>query len=219
MIKKTINCFSSRERMELKFGLLAAEFILLVLVMGDAVSKNVRKKRYITFPKGSTLSVQICLTYQMGITPGYIFTEAVNWGINYPLEKKEEMMTTPDTSEETAVRREKRSLLGKLEKMFYHMGYHGRDCILRSLCEFSSIFKNADKTIERELLKIFFEYTSEWPIEYETKEDEIYHRAQMTGQNGDPRSCYEAYPKCHFSLINVLIGKHSIENMLEYMRK
>ncbi|XP_045477514.1 uncharacterized protein LOC123682778 [Harmonia axyridis] len=205
--------------MNFELGFFLVVFILLAVVTESAVTEKKRKKLYISFPKGATLSVQICLTYQMGVTPGSIFTEAVNWGINYPLEIKEEMkMDMEQTPEEKLLRREKRGLFSRMEKLFYHMGYHGRDCILRAICEFSSIFGSADKTMERELLKIFFEYTSLRNVEYESKEDLIYHQAQKIGEEMNIPFCVEKYPKCHFSLIDVLTGRNSVENLLEYMR-
>ncbi|KAL3273268.1 hypothetical protein HHI36_014722 [Cryptolaemus montrouzieri] len=155
------------------------------------------------------------MTAQMDVTPGSIFTEAMNWGINYPLEIKEMKDTTE--SDDAIVRRERRSLFTKIEKILYNMGYHGRHCILRALCEFSSMFMRPEESTESQLLKVFFEYSPKFLDEFESMEDIIYHDAQKKGRNLDLQGCFEEFPRCHFSLINVLLGNNNPQEIIKFL--
>ncbi|KAK9887738.1 hypothetical protein WA026_000054 [Henosepilachna vigintioctopunctata] len=200
----------------MSYALISLFLVICCCKINDVHLQGLLDRQYTIFPKGSTFSVQICMTIQMGIAPGSIFTNAVNWGVNYPLEIKEkkEMTNDTDVSDETMVRRERRSLFKKIEKLFFHMGYDGRHCILRALCEYSSEINLGKKTIVNELLRVFFRYTTETLMRYESREDRLYHQAQINGELSRPGTCFDLYPKCHFSLLNLLLGYHSPEILL-----
>ncbi|XP_072152169.1 uncharacterized protein [Bemisia tabaci] len=101
-----------------------------------------RPVRYLVFPKGSTFSLALC-TQIKALTPDEdVFTEAVNWAISYDLPTSESAESSSEESSEERkppgiilVRRRRSEFFSKLEQVFYTLGFDGRACILRTLCE------------------------------------------------------------------------------------
>ncbi|RZB39316.1 DM4 12 domain containing protein, partial [Asbolus verrucosus] len=135
--------------------------ILAVMNVGGGSNQRdkilLRKKRYLVFPEGSSLSIAICMTAQTGITPGEIFTEGVNWGISYELPNDtkpfKELLDKP---KELMQRRHRRELYTKIETIMKSMGYDGRNCVLRALCEASRVLKPKGDSLVDEILRIVF---------------------------------------------------------------
>ncbi|XP_019868263.2 uncharacterized protein LOC109597077 [Aethina tumida] len=170
-----------------------------------------RKRRYLTFPEGSSLSVAICMTAQMGITPGEIFTEGVNWGISYELPN--DTKSFKDFKKPLAVmrRRNRRDLYGKMETIINSMGYNGRSCILRAVCETKNKLKPKGETLLEEILNIVFRFPQQKLSASEPEEHKIYQQATRIGENGNQEDCEREFADCPFSLIDMALGYYSAE--------
>ncbi|KAL1506073.1 hypothetical protein ABEB36_005504 [Hypothenemus hampei] len=173
-------------------------------------NKLLRRKRYVVFPEGAAFSAILCLTFQMGITgEAQIFTEAINWGLIYDLPND----TKPfyDYYKAAQKRRNRRDLYGKVETVLTSMGYNGRTCVLRSLCEASDYFKLREDSLVHHILGLFFRFPTE-PISWrEPDEHKIYHWASLVGkEHGEDRigKCSEIF-QCPFSLIQMALGYFS----------
>lgn len=89
------------------------------------------------------------------------------------------------------------------------MGYNGRTCILRSLCEASSQFTIKDNTLFDRILKIVFSFTAEGLLDSEPNEHHVYKTAsQQLDDKRDNLDCTSSYP-CPFSLIDLALGFYS----------
>ncbi|XP_073960099.1 uncharacterized protein [Choristoneura fumiferana] len=120
---------------------------LLTLVWTENVGSSLkvlsRKRRYVTFPEGSSFSAAGCMTVGLigqpapSSTPG-TFTFGLNWGIAYELPNATETLAfyhKKKGRKPMAQRRSRRELYGKIEDILDNMGYSGRQCILKTLCE------------------------------------------------------------------------------------
>jgi DM4/DM12 family len=87
------------------------------------------------------------------------------------------------------------------------MGYQGRDCVLRALCESSQIFNIKQKTMVQELIKTVFSFPKSKVLPFEHSEVLIYDDAHRKGRN--KIDCETSYSKCGFSLIKMALGKYS----------
>ncbi|XP_066141738.1 uncharacterized protein [Euwallacea fornicatus] len=182
------------------------------------VKKNrsllLRKKRYVTFPEGASFSAVICLTSQMGITDGAtIFSEGINWGLVYDLPNQ----TAPflDYFAPAQKRRNRRELYRKVEDILSSMGYNGRQCILRSLCEASRMFKKREDSLLYHILSVIFTFPKEPILPHEHDDHKIYNWASLIGEEDDPRDergvedkCVDFF-QCPFSLVQMALGYYS----------
>ncbi|KAJ3627765.1 hypothetical protein MTP99_015116 [Tenebrio molitor] len=165
-----------------------------------------RKKRYLVFPEGSSVSIAICVTSQMGITPGEIFTEGVNWGISYELPNDtKQFKELLDKPKEVMQRRHRRQLYSKMETIMRSMGYDGRDCVLRALCEASTRLKPKGGSLVDEILRIVFRYPKKYNGGREEEEHQYYGAAEKARED----ECFEMFPGCPFSLIDLALGYYS----------
>lgn len=87
------------------------------------------------------------------------------------------------------------------------MGYHGRDCILKALCESSQMFDKKRKTMVQELIKTVFSFPKSKVLPFEQPELLIYDEAHRKGQN--QIDCNRVFSKCAFSLIKMALGKYT----------
>ncbi|KAJ8921341.1 hypothetical protein NQ315_002956 [Exocentrus adspersus] len=75
-----------------------------------------RRKRYVLFPEGSSVSIAVCMTAQTGVIPPGVFTESIAWGLAYELPDNvtdyKELYTS---SKYLLKRRNRRDLYGKME--------------------------------------------------------------------------------------------------------
>ncbi|RVE40442.1 hypothetical protein evm_014908 [Chilo suppressalis] len=123
-----------------------------------------RKKRYVTFPAGSSFSCAGCMTIGlMGqpspTTVAGTFTFGLNWAIAYELPNATETLTLFHRKHRLkgiTQRRSRRDLYQKLELILENIGYRGRECILKTLCETKHrIMPDGDNMIEEMFRTLF----------------------------------------------------------------
>ncbi|XP_066251441.1 uncharacterized protein [Euwallacea similis] len=188
-------------------------FASQVVCVKKNTSLLLRKKRYVTFPEGASFSAVICLTSQMGITDGAsIFSEGINWGLVYDLPND----TTPylDYFAPAQKRRNRRELYRKVEDILSSMGYNGRQCILRSLCE-ASRFKQREDSLLYHILSLIFKFPKGPILPHEPDDHKIYHWASLIGEKDDLKAergvkdkCVDFF-QCPFSLVEIALGYYS----------
>lgn len=88
------------------------------------------------------------------------------------------------------------------------MGYDGRDCVLRALCEVPQMFGKRGSHLVAEIIRTIFSMPKSKVLPFEHPEMSVYDDAFRRGRNG-PIECSRDYPKCGFSLIKLALGKYS----------
>lgn len=89
------------------------------------------------------------------------------------------------------------------------MGYDGRECILRALCEAPKTFGKKGSHLIAELIRITFTFPKSKVLSFEHPELMIYDKAYRKGRK-KVEECHSIYPKCGFSLIK--LGKYPNEH-------
>ncbi|XP_058455156.1 uncharacterized protein LOC131432713 [Malaya genurostris] len=168
-----------------------------------------RKKRYVVFPEGSSFSVAVCMTIGMYGNPNYqMFSWALNWGMAYNLPNQtvsfEQEMKEPKP---IAQRRYRRDLYHRLEVAMNDMGYDGRNCVLRALCESSQYFGKKGSNMIAEMLRTLFSFPKSKVLSFEHHDTRIYDEAHRKGKN--KVMCQSIYPECSFSLLELALGKYA----------
>ncbi|CAB0039796.1 unnamed protein product [Trichogramma brassicae] len=189
-------------------------FVLGILGLAAASSElHTRRKRYIVFPEGSSFSIALCLTIHT-LTSDNIFTEGVNWGISYDLPNE----TKPELEPYLSLRRrkdEERQKEGKTRRRL--MGFDGRACVLRALCEASQRLRPRGASLVEEMLRIVFALPLERLRPHEPEEHHAYAEATAHGRHGGAgdgeqeqiKDCAALYPKCSFSLLDMALGRYN----------
>ncbi|XP_028032472.1 uncharacterized protein LOC114244769 [Bombyx mandarina] len=171
-----------------------------------------RRKRYIAFPEGSSFSCAGCMTVGVigqpspSSSPG-TFTFGLNWGIAYELPNTTETAAffRKKQRKPAALRRNRRELYQKLEVIMDKMGYNGRSCILKTLCETTQrIVPHGENMIE-EMFRALFTLPMSKVLSTEPIEHAVYDSAHRLGvllQNCD---IYE----CPISLVDLAQGYYN----------
>ncbi|KAG5672413.1 hypothetical protein PVAND_002544 [Polypedilum vanderplanki] len=189
-----------------------------------------RKKRYLIFPTGSSFSVATCMTIGIYGNPQYsIFSWGVNWGFAYELPTNSStyrhtsldsfrILRSTDVQTAPMIKRShRRDLYNKMETIMDKMGYNGRDCILRALCESSQFFGNKGSNLIAELIRTIFSFPKSKTLPFEHSEIKVYDAAHRIGKmKRETMSCNEIYPSCGFSLIKLALG-HYAKPLQSYM--
>ncbi|XP_058792439.1 uncharacterized protein LOC131664956 isoform X1 [Phymastichus coffea] len=113
-------------------------------------------------------------------------------------------------------RRHRRDLYGKLEVVIDAMGFHGRSCVLRALCEASQRFVPRGNSLLEEMMRIVFTLPLKKLFPSEPPEHHTYAEAHRAGQRGD--DCLGMFPRCSFSLIDMALGKYSVPDDFDAAR-
>ncbi|XP_055542248.1 uncharacterized protein LOC129727955 [Wyeomyia smithii] len=168
-----------------------------------------RRKRYVVFPEGSSFSVAVCMTIGIYGNPNYqMFSWALNWGIAYNLPNQtstfELEMQEPKP---VAQRRHRRELYHRMEVAMNDMGYNGRNCVLRALCESSQFFGSKGGNMVAEMLRTLFSFPKSKVLSFEHNDIRIYDDAHRRGRN--KVLCQSLFPECGFSLLELALGKYS----------
>ncbi|XP_055389282.1 uncharacterized protein LOC129618511 [Condylostylus longicornis] len=88
------------------------------------------------------------------------------------------------------------------------MGYNGKDCILRALCESAQFFtRKTKKTMLEEIVRTIFSLPKTKLFSFEPSDFEEYDEAYRTGDKID--DCSLIYDGCNFSLLDLAFGKYS----------
>lgn len=94
------------------------------------------------------------------------------------------------------------------------MGYNGRDCVCVFLCESSRIFQGKmRRTMVQELIRTVFTLPKSKVLSFEHPELIIYDHAFKNVRNDI--NCADSYPKCGFSVIELMLGKYSKPSFLQ----
>ncbi|XP_014207331.1 uncharacterized protein LOC106638590 [Copidosoma floridanum] len=101
-------------------------------------------------------------------------------------------------------RRYRRNLYNKLEVVVDAMGFDGRRCVLRALCEASRRLMPRGKTLVEEMIRVVFALPVDELFSFEPEDHHAYARAY-----GETRDCATAFPECGFSLVDMALGRYS----------
>ncbi|KAH8363447.1 hypothetical protein KR084_010491 [Drosophila pseudotakahashii] len=173
-----------------------------------------RGKRFVAFPQGSSASGAVCLTTGVIGNPNLLYLSlGINWGVAYDLPNVTWVLqnahgwTTKKSAKAQIKRRHRRDLYGRLETMIDSMGYNGRDCILRTLCESRQYFQRTKMSMVGEMLRTIFSLPKQRIFTRELHENsDIYHYDQAyRNAHSDDCSQYD----CHFSLLELAFGKYT----------
>jgi len=177
-------------------------------------------KRYLIFPTGSSFSVAVCMTIGIYGNPQYsIFSWGLNWGFAYNLPTNSSYfkkgglkgLAMERRSVETKPmmqRSNRKDLYSRLEVLIQNMGYDGRECILRALCEAPQTFGKKGSHLVAEIIRTVFSFPKSKVLPFEHKDLITYDDAHRKGKRG-ATDCHSTYPNCGFSLIELALGKYS----------
>lgn len=87
------------------------------------------------------------------------------------------------------------------------MGYNGRSCILRALCESSQFFYKKPTNMVEEMIRTIFTLPSMKVLPFEHPDLVVYDMAHRKGR--DRVYCSSVYPDCSFSMIELALGEYS----------
>ncbi|XP_018051496.1 PREDICTED: uncharacterized protein LOC108689286 [Atta colombica] len=104
-------------------------------------------------------------------------------------------------------RRHRRELYNKLEVIMNAMGFDGRMCVLRALCEASQQLMPKGNTLIEEMMRISFSLPLKRVFSFEPEEHRTYTKAHKAGHEG--KDCMAMFPGCSFSLIDLALGKYN----------
>lgn len=93
------------------------------------------------------------------------------------------------------------------------MGYNGKQCILRALCESTQYFNSKGSNMVEELVRTIFTLPKSKVLSFEHSAIREYDQAHRRGKN--KILCPMVYPGCSFSLIELALGTYS--NPLNFM--
>ncbi|CAH0399375.1 unnamed protein product [Chilo suppressalis] len=172
-----------------------------------------RKRRYVTFPEGSSFSCAGCLTTGVigqpspTTAPG-TFTLGMNWGIAYELPNATETLTLYHRKYKLkgiAQRRNRRDLYQKLELILENIGYKGRDCILKTLCETKHRIIPKGANMIEEMFRTLFTMPLTKVLPVEPLEHTIYDSAHRLSVTLDDCDVYD----CPISLVDLAKGYYN----------
>jgi len=95
------------------------------------------------------------------------------------------------------------------------MGYDGRECILRALCESPQLFGKRGSHLIAEVLRTVFSFPKSKVLPFENQALQIYNEAFKSGRAGQV-ACQKMFPNCGFSLIKLALGKY-VNPLEKYM--
>ncbi|XP_072938399.1 uncharacterized protein [Epargyreus clarus] len=171
-----------------------------------------RRRRYVAFPEGSSFSCAGCMTVGVigqpapSTSPG-TFTFGLNWGIAY------ELPNTTETArfyrkkyrKPVSQRRSRRELYEKLELILDNMGYSGRQCILKTLCETTQRLVPHGGNMVEEIFRTMFTLPMTKVLPTEPMSHNIYDAAHRLGVLLD--SCDQF--SCPISLVDWAQGYYN----------
>ncbi|XP_017083996.2 uncharacterized protein LOC108116567 isoform X1 [Drosophila eugracilis] len=173
-----------------------------------------RGKRFVAFPQGSSASGAVCLTTGVIGNPNLLYLSlGINWGVAYDLPNITWVLqnahgwTTKKSAKAQIKRRHRRELYGRLETMIDSMGYNGRDCILRTLCESRQYFQRTKMSMVGEMLRTIFSLPKQRIFTRELHENSDIVHYDQAYRNAHNDDCTQY--NCHFSLLELAFGKYT----------
>ncbi|XP_055716470.1 uncharacterized protein LOC129810177 [Phlebotomus papatasi] len=177
------------------------------LVIEDTKSQKIlsRSKRYLVFPEGSSFSAATCFTIGIIGNPSDQFISwALNWGVAYELPTNQSYFVGLSP---VIARRFRRDLYGKLELAMDDMGYNGKSCVLKALCQSHQYFNRQGSNMIEEILRTIFSLPKQKVFSFEHRDLNDYDLAHRQGRKKS--NCEELYPNCGFSLLDLALGRYS----------
>ncbi|XP_043065189.1 uncharacterized protein LOC108091845 [Drosophila ficusphila] len=173
-----------------------------------------RPKRYLSFPEGSSLSVAVCFTVGIIGNPYYGYNSfGLNWGVAYDLPNTSWVLqslhgfSTHPVAPAVLRRRSRSAIFQKIESVVDNMGYNGRDCILRTLCESRQYFQRTKMSMVGEMLRTIFSLPKQRIFTRELHENSDIVHYDKAYRNGHTDDCTQYH--CHFSLLELAFGKYT----------
>ncbi|XP_065335932.1 uncharacterized protein LOC135936872 [Cloeon dipterum] len=151
-----------------------------------------RKKRYLTFPEGSGLSLVYCLTWGTYLATD-IFTWGATLGLGFPLPTDTKAFLSKLDSLELH-RRDRRQVFSKIRILLDERGRDGRSCVLKALCEATSGLPQGS------FLDAIFKAIFTFPRAGDEEKEDWDHAHKVSHKNST--SCSDAYPDCDVSFFN-----------------
>ncbi|XP_075164471.1 uncharacterized protein LOC142237033 isoform X1 [Haematobia irritans] len=178
-----------------------------------------RPKRYLSFPEGASFSVAVCFTIGIIGNPRFDYMAfGLNWGVAYDLPNTTWILHHLHGFAKRPIptamwhRRSRRALYKEVEHFIDNMGYNGRDCVLRALCESRQYFQNTKMGMIGEMLRAIFSLPKQRIYKRELEEDSdlpIYDRAYRKRRSADAFTDCSTQYNCNFSLLELAFGKYS----------
>ncbi|XP_070063653.1 uncharacterized protein [Drosophila virilis] len=174
-----------------------------------------RPRRYLSFPEGSSFTVSVCFTVGIIGNPYYAHNSfGLNWGVAYDLpnntwilESLHGLSRRPTTA--AVLRRRARSAIYQdIEAIVDNMGYNGRDCILRTLCESRQYFQRTKMNMVGEMLRTIFSLPKQRIFSRELHENLDIVHYDNAYRHAHSVDCANQYD-CQFSLLELAFGKYS----------
>lgn len=91
----------------------------------------------------------------------------------------------------------------------FSMGYNGRSCILRALCESSYFFRNKSTNMAEELIRIIFTISTMKIFPSEHPDLNMYSEAHRKGKESSADDCATIYSDCDISIISLALGEYA----------
>uniref|UniRef100_A0A1B0CSE9 Uncharacterized protein n=1 Tax=Lutzomyia longipalpis TaxID=7200 RepID=A0A1B0CSE9_LUTLO len=104
---------------------------------------------------------------------------ALNWGVAYELPTNQSYFVGLSP---VIARRFRRDLYGKLELAMNDMGYNGKDCILKALCQSHQYFKQRGSNMVEEMLRTIFSLPKQKVFSFEHRDLIDYDMAHRRGR-------------------------------------
>ncbi|XP_046674746.1 uncharacterized protein LOC124363541 [Homalodisca vitripennis] len=182
--------------------------LLCLLVSTEAANETEallsRRKRYLTFPEGSTYSFAFCMELKTVTQDIDIFTEGVAVSANYDLPSKPELLFTskPIPPAPILQRRHRRDLYSNVERILNLAGLDGRSCVLLAVCEASQRLTPGIGLLE-EIVRILFKM----PVEQMSRDEPHEHWQYSTAYSSGTYNldCQKLYPRCPLSLLSIVM--------------
>lgn len=92
----------------------------------------------------------------------------------------------------------------------FSMGYNGRSCVLRALCESSQFFRNKSTNMVEELIRTIFTLSSIKILPFEHPDLTVYAKAHQNGKEANiDDHCAAVYSDCGISIIALALGEYA----------
>ncbi|KAH8360045.1 hypothetical protein KR093_010252 [Drosophila rubida] len=158
----------------------------------------------------------ICLTIGMIGNPDVDYLSwAVNWGVAYDLPNHNWVIQhahgfAANLTKPMLQRRSRRSFFDEVQSAFDHMGFNGRACVARALCESAKYMHAPGQrgNMLEELVRAVFSLPTSSVAAHEPRAHHHYDRIYRHSKR-QLRDCHELYPGCHFSLLALALGNYA----------
>uniref|UniRef100_A0A0K8W4Q0 Uncharacterized protein n=1 Tax=Bactrocera latifrons TaxID=174628 RepID=A0A0K8W4Q0_BACLA len=174
-----------------------------------------RRKRYLAFPEGTSFTISVCITIGIIGNPYYSYMSfGLNFGVGYDLPNATWVLNQLHGLSRRPLpmavhhRRSKRAIYERIAEAVNNMGYSGRDCVLRALCESRQYFSRTKMGMIGEILRVIFSLPKQRIFSRELREDADIAAYDHAYRQADSQDCVAQYD-CPFSLLELAFGRYS----------